>query len=134
MGLDNFPQPLPCKVMGTAIMTENGLVKCSETKCPFKELQHVIGAMFGTDCWLRGKVYDPIVRYATDKVYTLYEPLNVEELQSILAELTSREDELVRKFAPEDVYALIRYFETLLGIKEWVNYPNDEGAFLEAWF
>lgn len=63
MGLDNYPETLPCKDRGTAVFNDDGGVDCQLTQeaggCPWLNANppqegRVIG-IFGTDCWYRGK-------------------------------------------------------------------------------
>jgi hypothetical protein len=72
MGLDCIPRQYACKKLGTAILDEEGRVKCSETQekdlCPWKSQlavsgveQRVVLGMFGTDCWYRGKYAQALI-------------------------------------------------------------------------
>ena len=79
MGLDNYPDPPPCLVMEKAgrlkvARTPDGRIDCGKTACPFKSIPHVVGGVFGTYCWLRGKVYDDLVEELTG--FSLYEDLS----------------------------------------------------------
>lgn len=68
MGLDNIPTEYPCKKEGTAILSDDGKIRCEETiatgNCPYVNAKRsnpltrdLVGAIgiFGTDCWYRGK-------------------------------------------------------------------------------
>jgi len=124
MGLDNYPDKLPCKSGKIKVVrTEDGKIDCLRTECPFKEIGHVTGGVTGTFCWLRGGVYDDIVRWATSEENTLYEPLERKEVEEILKLLRSKKAEFTEKNPSpqlrEDHEALIKYFETLLSFENW---------------
>jgi|GEM_PF-4403620 len=127
MGLDNIPQPYPCELMGIAVKDAWDRIMCEKTNCPFKKVRHTIG-MLGTDCWLRGKVYEPIVSFLG---FTLYEDLTVDDLKKILEALKKEKNSLYDKFDEREVNQLITYFETLLGIDKWVN--NEDSEFVAWW-
>jgi len=127
LGLDNIPQPYPCKSLARvkklkiSYKYKDGkrLINCSNTPCPFHELSHIIGIL-GTHCWLRGKVYNAVVEEYLGR--SLYKKLSRRELEDILSGLkdvflggkVSCDGETF-KLALE----LISYLETLLSIREW---------------
>ncbi len=56
MGLDNYPDPYPCKKLGVVVFTEQEHVDCDRTVyCPFKHDDTPTGP-FGTSCWYRGRI------------------------------------------------------------------------------
>ena len=112
MGLDNIPQPYPCEIKGCAVYTEDGKIDCEKTDCPYKKIKHVIG-IFGTYCWLRGKVYDHMVVEATNGKYTLYSDLTADELKEIL-EAVKKNYKPVDELDAEWKNQLIEYLEQLL--------------------
>jgi len=126
MGLDNIPEPYPCVIKGYAKYTDDGRIDCDKTNCPFKNIKHTIG-IFGTYCWLRGKVYNRIVVNATNEKYSLYEPLTVRELKEIL--------EAVKNYRAGNNYEeelrqeLVAYLEVLLG-----EVGDHKDFILKPWF
>lgn len=68
MGLDNIPTVYPCKKAGTALLNNEGQIRCEETistgNCPYvnakrsdpltRDLVGVVGIL-GSECWYRGK-------------------------------------------------------------------------------
>ena len=131
MGLDNYPKPYPCVVLEKAgklkvVRAKNGIIDCDATNCPFKRLKKIIG-LFGTYCWIRGKVYEQYVEELCNG-YTLYEDMDRTTLENLLEELKSHygnveADEEAIANALHGVslgaFDLIKYLETLLSIKEW---------------
>lgn len=56
MGLDNYPDPYPCKKLGVVIFTEDERIDCDRTaQCPFRHDDTPTG-VFGASCWYRGKI------------------------------------------------------------------------------
>jgi len=56
MGLDNYPDPYPCRKLGVVVFTEEEKIDCDRTvQCPFRDDDTPTG-IFGTSCWYRGKV------------------------------------------------------------------------------
>ena len=120
MGLDNYPDPPPCLVMEKAgrlkvVRTSDGKIDCNRTACPFKSIPHVVGGVFGTYCWLRGKAYSDLVEELTG--FTLYEDLSKRELEAVLQHLLEPEGDIGTIALLDDDkrrVELIRYLETLL--------------------
>ena len=123
MGLDNYPDPLPCVVMEKAgklkiVRTPDGKVDCGKTMCPFKHVPHIIG-IFGTYCWLRGNAYNDLVEELTE--FNLYTDLNREQLEEMLKQLRKPDGEVKVEIAvlldgeKERLRVeLVRYLKTLL--------------------
>lgn len=136
MGLDNYPDPEPCIVLEKAgklkiVRNERGQILCEQTNCPFNKLSHIIG-IFGTYCWIRGKVYNYIVEEVTNDKYSLYDDLTKEELVEILKAIKdayniedTRIEYLVERLKYERdsersrVIELAMYLEVLTSIDEW---------------
>ena len=120
MGLDNYPRPYPCEVLGYAVYTNDGKINCDEVPCPFKNIGHVIGIL-GTWCWIRGGYYNHIVEEATNGEYSLYADLTLDDLKKVL--------DAVKVYCMaehgdfNDCAELIRYLETL--ISEVEKFPED---------
>jgi hypothetical protein len=129
LGLDNYPEPYPCKTLEETgklklVRDVDGDSDCKFTNCPFTTLP--------TGCWIRGKVFNKFVQECCDE--SLYEDKTREELSYIIQSL----NEHYRRSYPDketitniDEHAklqqLIEYLEILLSIEEW------DGT-LVAWF
>ena len=134
MGLDNVPCSRPCKVLGYAVLTQDGRIDCERTPCPFKGVKHIIGFL-GSYCWLRGRVYDHIVYEATNGRYSLYNDLTLEDLKEIMRAVkkycaTSELDDNDRERCGE----LVPYLELL--ISEVEKFPEEQKKQfrLKAWW
>jgi len=137
MGLDNYPEPYPCKVLESKgelkiAYTEDRKIICEETNCPFKQNFSWIIGIFGTYCWIRGKVYEKYVENLGD--FSLYEDMDRERLEELHSKLTevygsgNDEEKIAASLKGEgEVFDLIRYLETLLSIDGW------DGE-LKAWY
>jgi len=124
LGLDNYPVPPPCLAMEKAgklkvERTPDGRIDCEKTQCPFKSIPHIMGGVFGTYCWLRGKVYNSIVEELTG--FSLYEDLNRDQLEEMLRRLSEPEGEVKVEIAVllDDERErlridLVRYLKTLI--------------------
>ena len=120
MGLDNYPDPPPCLVMEKAgrlkiARTPDGRIDCEKTQCPFKSIPHIMGGVFGTYCWLRGKVYDDLVEELTG--FSLYEDLSRRDLEAVLQRLLEPEGNIGTIALLDDDERrvdLIRYLKALL--------------------
>jgi hypothetical protein len=139
MGLDNYPEPYPCKVLESKgelkiAYTEDRKIICEETNCPFRQNFSWIIGFFGTYCWIRGKVYEKYVENLNSD-FSLYEDMDrerLEELYSKLVEVYGPPSDEARiadalKGEKPQVEDLIRYLETLLSIDSW------DGE-LKAWY
>ena len=120
MGLDNYPDPPPCLVLEKGgklkvARTPDGRIDCGKTACPFKSIPHVVGGVFGTYCWLRGKVYDDLVEELTG--FSLYEDLSRRDLEAVLQRLLEPEGNIGTIALLDDDERrvdLIRYLKALL--------------------
>jgi hypothetical protein len=134
LGLDNYPEPDPCKVLEEAgklriARDEHGDIDCGATGCPFMKIGP--GKVFC--CWIRGKIYNEYVYECCGE--SLYEDKTREELDYILKALKKYYKNLYPHYEiwitnhsiNMNLNFLIRYLETLLSIEEW------DGK-LVAWF
>lgn len=132
MGLDNYPEPDPCRVLEKAgklkiVLDSRGRIDCAATNCPFMQT-----FSWHMSCWIRGKVFDQYVQESCGE--SLYEDKTREELEYILRSLKEYykfthplDEKTTDLYTYSHVRQLIRYLETLLSIKEW------DGKLI-AWF
>jgi len=137
MGLDNFPDPLPCEVLEKqgllTLVRKDSKIDCERTNCPFKKVR-VVRGIFGTYCWIRGKYYENIIE-SIDSSFSFYRNNPRKELERLLMVLelkydTSLENRVAGSLLnkeEENIYDLIDYLKTLLGIPDW-------NGVLVAWF
>jgi len=119
LGLDNYPDPLPCLVMEKAgklkvTRRPDGKIDCDKTLCPFRAVPHIVG-LFGNRCWLQGKVYSDLVERLTG--FSLYKDLDRRDLETILQRLSEPEGtiEIIALLEDDERRIdLVRYFKTLL--------------------
>ena len=156
MGLDNYPQPYPCEILGIAKYSYSGLkerlirlyeiitrkqsskliIGCEKVNCPFRDV-NVIRGMLGTHCWLRGKVYDWLVRYATGNEYTLYEPQTPDDLMYILnclkgLKIDKKSDEELMKMFPER-FEDLEHIRVTPDFEEWRKHIDNLEEYLEEY-
>ena len=116
------------------------LVDCKRSNCPFMEVFKA--ERFA--CLFSGGAVNYLVLYATGGKYSLYcmmlPPEALEEILECLKklEIDKMTDEEIEKeigeeadFVRWDYNFLVKYLETLLSIKEWVEWP---GAHLSGWW
>lgn len=129
LGLDNYPEPYPCKVLEEAgklklVRNEDGDPECKATNCPFTHLP--------AGCWVRGKVFNKYVYECCGE--SLYEDKVREDLDYIVKSLKEHyrrnypdEKKIINIDNHAKTRQLIEYLEILLSIAEW-------NGTLVAWF